>query len=73
VKPFVGDFNGDGANDLFWYNGGNLIGFTERVWYFRPNMSRTYEDRSVATGGATDLPIRLRRTSSAVESHATGR
>ncbi|MEZ4448950.1 MAG: FG-GAP-like repeat-containing protein [Nannocystaceae bacterium] len=41
-KPFVGDFNGDGTNDLFWYRGGNGSNSPATLWFFRPDASRSY-------------------------------
>ena len=47
LKPFVGDFNGDGVNDIFWYEGGADTEFDEQIWYFRNNASHGFDARSI--------------------------
>ncbi len=36
--PLVGDFNGDGIDDVFWYAGGTAA---DSVWYFHADKSHT--------------------------------
>lgn len=36
VKPLAGDFDGDGAPDVFWYGPGTL---GDEIWYFSPAVS----------------------------------
>lgn len=50
-KPFTGDFNGDGCEDVFWYAPGSA---RDAVWYFAPNG--TYRSSTVSVSG-TYLPV----------------
>ena len=43
-RPFTGDFDGDGCEDVFWYAPG---GATDSVWYFAPD------------GTYTSVPVRV--------------
>jgi len=49
-KPFVGRFNDDGTNDIFWYRGGHILdpeevgeAEPEQVWYFADDTSHVVE------------------------------
>ncbi len=49
-KPFVGRFNNDSTNDIFWYRGGHILSpeeledaEPEQVWYFADDTSHDVE------------------------------
>ncbi len=49
-KPFVGRFNDDNTNDIFWYRGGHILSpdevddaEPEQVWYFADDMSHSVQ------------------------------
>jgi len=54
-KPFIGRFNDDGTNDVFWYRGGHPLSpedaedaEPEQVWYFADNSSHDVEVLALA-------------------------
>ena len=44
-QPFVGDFSGDGVDDIFWYQPGPG---SDGIWDFNPDGSRTTRPASVS-------------------------
>lgn len=54
-RPFVGDFNGDGASDVFWYRPGSA---TDRIWYgSRGLVTDPFETSAVHNVSGTYIPL----------------